>query len=309
MDMQINRKIGVTPASERRSDAVSAVMATSHFAIVFGAVYFAAWTGPGWSTVACWLWFGILGHGFHQLLHECAHKLTFRNVKLNEALAHWLVAPLYLADFDAFRHRHFAHHRDLGYDADPKYTYRTDIRGGRFIGLLLSMLTMSGAIRKAFLQVGEKSGASSDSTRTAALRTLVVQPIFVLSVIIAARLGHPESWQSTAVSAAVAYLFVYLYGVAALTVLVATLRGIAEHRTTGEVETVEGTAALRNFTHNRLDWIIFGTYGFTDHATHHRYPSMPSYLLPALTRQLSTTDPSLAPVGTHTAVLTRLITN
>ena len=32
-----------------------------------------------------------------------------------------------------------------------------DMRRGRFVGLLVSMLTLSGAARKAFLQVGGRS--------------------------------------------------------------------------------------------------------------------------------------------------------
>ena len=293
--------------TERRSDAVSALSVAAHFAIVYVAVYFAAWRGPGWWIVPCWLWFGILGHGFHQLLHECAHKLTFRTAWANDALAHWLVAPLYLADFDAFRARHFMHHRSLGGDGDPKYTYRIDIRGLRFLGLVTSMLTLSGAIRKALLQVGSNSGASSESTRAAALRVVIVQPIFCLSILLVARAGHPEDWNAALLAAALAYFFVYLYGVAALTVMVATLRGIAEHRASEADPALEGTAALRNFKHARLDWLVFGTYGFTDHATHHRYPALPSYRLPEVSAVLAANEPEMKPVGTHIAIIARLI--
>jgi fatty acid desaturase len=308
MASHIKRKTGVDVAAERRSDAVSAAMVAGHFMIVFAAVYYAAWAGLGWSTVVCWLWFGILGHGFHQLLHECAHRLTFRNVRWNEGLARWLVAPLYLADFQAFRERHFLHHRELGYDGDPKYTYRTDVRGTRFARLIVSMLTMSGAIRKALLQVGATSGATRESTRRAALAIAIVQPVFAVSILAVARIGHPGDWGAALWAAAGAYFFVYLYGVAALTVLVATLRGIAEHRATGHDEVTVGAAALRNFSHHTLDWLIFGTYGFTDHATHHRYPGVPSYLLPAISERLATTDSTLAPVGTHMRILARLVT-
>ncbi len=292
---------------ERRSDLVSVLAVTGHFAIVYAAVYFAAWYGPGWSTIPLWLWFGILGHGYHQLLHECAHKLTFREPSWNDRLARWFVAPLYLADFEAFRARHFMHHRELGLEGDPKYTYRTDVRGGLFVRLLVSMLTMRGAVRKAALQVGEKSGATEGSTRRAVVAILIVQPIFALSVLGAAWLGHRGDWQATLWSAAVAYFFVYLYGVGSLTVMVATLRGIAEHRAGTSDPSAVGIAALRNFTHQPLDWLVFGTYGFTDHATHHRYPAVPSYLLPEVTEQLAAAEPEFQPVGTHAHILAQLI--
>lgn len=290
----------------QRSDARSAFTIAVHFGAVFSAVYLAAWMGPGWSTVACWLWFGIVGHGFHLVLHECAHKLAFVDARRNERLAHWLVAPLYFADFEAFRRRHWKHHREFGTAGDPKYAYRIDIRGTHLPRLLLAMLTMVGATRKAALQIGSRSEASSDSTRRAAMALAVVQPVFALTIVIAARIGHPDDWWTVLWAAGVAYVGVYLYGVAGLTVLMATLRAIAEHRPTGGDAVLVGEAALRNFSHHAIDRLLFGAYGFADHATHHRYPTVQSYLLPELTRRLVTRDPTLAPVGTHVAVLARL---
>lgn len=104
-----------------------------------------------------------------------------------------------------------------------------------------------------------------------------------------------------------AYGVVYLYGLGSLTVCMTTLRGIAEHRRAAGDRRTEGHAALRNFTHGPLDRLFFGAYGFADHATHHAYPAVPCYLLPALTRTLAAADPALAPVGGHIAALTRLV--
>jgi fatty acid desaturase len=299
------------PATEmpvrRRSDVRSALAAGAHFAVVFAPVYLTAWSGPVWLTVGCWLWFGVLSHGFHQLLHECAHLLTFREPRRNELLARWLLAPLYFADFDAFRRRHWRHHRELGQPGDPKYTYRIDIAGRRFVGLLVSMLTLSGAARKAFLQVGGRSEATGESIRRSLIAFAVVQAVFAATVVAAARLGHPGDWNATLLAAAVAYGFVYAYGVMSLTVWVTTLRAITEHRRTGSDANVCGEAALRNFSPGALDRLIFGAYGFTDHATHHRHPAVPSYLLPELTRRLAPFDPSLVPVGTRMGVIKQLV--
>jgi fatty acid desaturase len=291
----------------RRSDAGSALAAGAHFAVVFAPIYLTAWTGPAWSTVGCWLWFGILSHGFHQLLHECAHLLTFRDPRRNEMLARWLVAPLYFADFDAFRRRHWRHHREIGQAGDPKYTYRIDIEGRRFLDLLVSMLTLSGAARKAFLQVGGRSEATSESIRRSLVAFAVVQTVFAATIVLAARVAHPGDWKATLLAAGVAYGFVYAYGVMSLTVWVTTLRAISEHRPTGGDPNVIGEAALRNFSPGLVDLLVFGAYGFTDHATHHRHPAVPSYRLPELTRRLAPFDPTLAPVGSRMAVLKELV--
>jgi fatty acid desaturase len=296
------------PQSNRlRSDAASAAVYGAHVFAVFAPVYIAAWFGPGWSTVLCWLWFGILSHGLLLLLHECIHKLAFRRVDRNERLARWLLAPLFVADFDAFRRRHWAHHRQLGLEGDPKYTYRIDIGGIGAVRLLLANLTGISAVRKFRHQVGAPGEATRDSAIRALLITLIVQPLFVLTIAAVAYLGHPHDWTATFTATIVAYAFVYGYGLASLTDLVHTLRGIAEHRRASGDLLVEHDAALRNFTHNPVDRLIFGTYGFADHATHHRFPAVPGYQLPALTRELMAAEPVYRPVGSHFATLVRLV--
>ena len=90
-----------------------------------------------------------------------------------------------------------------------------------------------------------------------------MQAVFAATVVAAARLGHPGDWKATLLAAAVAYGFVYAYGVMSLTVWVTTLRAITEHRRTGSDANVCGEAALRNFSPGALDRLIFGAYGFT----------------------------------------------
>ncbi|HVU05125.1 MAG TPA: fatty acid desaturase [Polyangiaceae bacterium] len=290
----------------RRSDARTALVVSGHFLLTFAPIWIAAWARLGWWTLGCWLWFGLLAHGFHLVLHELIHKLLFQRVRWNEWLAHWVIAPLFFADFEAFRRRHWAHHRMVGTNEDPKYTYRIDIGGWRFISLAVSMLTVVGAARKFSLQVGDQGGGSSGSRRRAMVAVSCVQFGMVASVVGAARLGHPENWLTTGISAAAAYGFVYMYGIAGLTVWMTTLRGIAEHRPSGPGDLMERDAALRNFTHGTIERLLFGAYGFSDHATHHRHPAVPCSLLHELTTQLAAEDATLAPVGSHFSVLSRL---
>jgi fatty acid desaturase len=135
----------------------------------------------------------------------------------------------------------------------------------------------------------------------------VVQTVFAATIVLAARVAHPGDWKATLLAAGVAYGFVYAYGVMSLTVWVTTLRAISEHRPTGGDPNVIGEAALRNFSPGLVDLLVFGAYGFTDHATHHRHPAVPSYRLPELTRRLAPFDPTLAPVGSRMAVLKELV--
>jgi fatty acid desaturase len=290
-----------------RSDLRTLGIVTGHLGFVFAPMYVAAAMGPGWSTLACWLWIGLLSHGALLILHECAHKLLFRNVRFNEFLAVWIVSPLFLADFEAFRRRHWAHHRELGLPEDPKYTYRMDISGWRVLRLGISSLLLVEAVRRTLYQTGERSEKTGSSSRRTLLATACVQATLAGSLLGVAWTTHDGSPAAALLSAGVAYGFVYLYGLASLGVLVHALRGIIEHRPCQPGEVRENDAALRNFSEGRLERLVFGTYGFTEHATHHAFPGVPYYRLLEVTRRARASDPALASVGSHTAVLARLV--
>ena len=83
-----------------------------------------------------------------------------------------------------------------------------------------------------------------------------------------------------------AWLVVYQYGVASLTVFMATLRAIAEHQVDAQAPVVTGRAALRNFRDNPLSRLLLGAYGFSEHASHHLNPQVPSYRLTGATQDL-----------------------
>lgn len=291
-------------ADARRADVASLAIYAGHVAAVIAPIYIAAWTGIGWHLLACWLWFGVLAHGLLLLLHECIHKLAFRNATWNEALAYAL-SPLFLTDFAAFRGRHWAHHRALGTAQDPKYTYRVEIRGPAVLRLVVRSLLLQEGAAKMKLQT--TAAANGGLRPLAALWIAVVQAGFLGTIALCAYWGHPAAPSAAVMAAAAAYLFVYGYGMASLTPLVHTLRGIAEHQPCDPGDVVVGDAALRNFSPGLIERCIWGAYGFVDHATHHAFPAIPAYLLPSVTRDAMPHDPSLRPVGTHTQVLARII--
>jgi len=291
----------------RRPDVVTLAAVALHFGVFVAPVYLAAAWGFGWWTPLLWLWYGLLAHGVLLVLHEMCHKLLLRNVGLNEFLGRWLLGPFFVSDFEAFRRRHLAHHRELGEAGDPKYTYRMDISGWRFVAFVLGALTLASGIRRVFYQAGEQSGATPESSRQALLGVVIVQGGFALSLLGAARITHPGSWLDAGVAALGAFVVVHLYGLASLGVLIHALRGIVDHRPCFEGEPREGDAALRNLRDGFAEHWIFGCYGFAEHATHHHYPGVPYYRLAEVTRQRVGTVAGLEPVGGHLFVLWRLI--
>lgn len=291
----------------RRTDTLSAACVAIHCIVVFAPVYLAAYLGPGWWTPMCWAWFGILGHGLLLLLHECIHRLTFRRTWANEALAYCVLAPLFLTDFAALRARHWAHHRHLGGPADPKRTYRESVRGWRIAWLVLETLLLVGAARKARLQAGEQSEVTPTSRRNTIVGIAVVQGLFAASLLATARWSRGHDWRAILTATGVAYFGVYVYGVASWTVLLHTLRGVAEHQPLDPAEVRHGEAAVRNFEGGLAERWVWGPYGFVEHATHHRHPALPAYALARVTRSLATRDQTLRPAGSHFTVLWRLV--
>lgn len=295
---------------DRRPDSISAIVLLAHFFILLFPVYWAAATGPGWHIVLAWLWFGLLAQGALLSLHEAAHKLIFRSVAANEFFAHWLIAPLFFADFDAFRQRHWQHHRKLGEDGDPKYTYRMNISGWRFFIFFLSTITLIEAVRRTIYQAGQKSGSTAESGKKALIALVVTQSAFGLSLASVALVSHPGDIWSAFLSLFLAYGVVYVYGLASLGAFIIALRGIVEHQPRFEGEPMMHGAALRNFENGFIGKWIFAPYGFDDHATHHMNPGVPYYCLPEATESLKAGDYQglyVAPVGSHFQVLCRIV--
>ncbi len=294
------------PWAERRRDTVSWALAATHLTLVFAAVPVAAALGPSPAVVVLFLWFGLTMSGLLNLMHECAHRLAFRRRASNDLVGRWVLGPLTLADFDAYRQRHWAHHKNLGLDTDTKDAYLVELGGGAAARLLLRCLTLREAARKVTHQGVAPAGDEHPvATGRALARTAAVQAVLAGGVLAVAAAAH-EGTGEVLTAAAVAYGFVYLYGLGSLTVFVSILRAIAEHQTGDDDTLDEGRAALRNFRTGPVSRLVFGSYGFSDHGTHHRRPSVPHYRLPAVTAALAADEPALLPDAGYLATLRRL---
>ncbi len=291
---------------ERRSDTVSWAVTVGHVALVFSAVPAAAALGPSPAGIALWLWFGLTMNSLLNLMHESAHRLAFRRRASNDLVGRWILGPLALADFDAYRQRHWAHHKNLGLETDTKDAYLVELGGSGTVRLLLRCLGLREAGRKLAHQGVAPAGEEHPVARGPALaRTAVVQAV-VAGVALAVAAAAHDGTGAVVTAALVAYGFVYLYGLASLTVFAATLRAIAEHQTGADDALDEGRAALRNFRSGPLSRLVFGSYGFSDHATHHRRPSVPHYRLAEVTAALAADEPALRPATGYVATLRRL---
>jgi fatty acid desaturase len=77
-------------------------------AIVVGAVWIDRW----YTWIAAFLLMGRAHAQFAALMHEAAHRLLFRNRKINDFVGRWLLGFPSFTPTDAYRRGHMAHHRD-----------------------------------------------------------------------------------------------------------------------------------------------------------------------------------------------------
>jgi fatty acid desaturase len=285
LDMRLNK----------RSDLVSGAVITLHLAFIFAPVYLSSWLGFGPLWLLFWFWFGVSNNALLNLMHETAHLHVFHSRAAASWLGHWLLGPLMFVDFDRYRELHWAHHRNLGRDGDPKYSYTIDIRGRRSLAFLLRSLTLGEALRKVrYVHLGSEGSQAKAPVRASRAwlaRTALVQAVFGGSLVLVSR----EPLLFALLDAALAYGFIYIYGTLSLTIMMANLRAIAEHQIGDEQAEISGRAALRNLRSNALTRLIFGAYGFAEHASHHHNPAIPYYLLPSEIERAASAAPGLRP--------------
>ncbi len=122
------RAIPVRPLRDelrRIPTARNVVIVVMALAQTFGVVVAAAVIDRWWAWLLAFLLMGR-GHCLLNILgHEAAHRLLFRNRRVNDAVGRWLLAYPTLQAFNAYRRAHFAHHRDeMGPDEPDLALYR-----------------------------------------------------------------------------------------------------------------------------------------------------------------------------------------
>jgi fatty acid desaturase len=89
----------------------NALSVVSTYAQTIGLIVFAVWAGP-------WVWLPVIvlmgrAHAqFASLMHEAAHRLLFRNKRMNDLVGRWLIGYPAFTNTDAYRRVHMAHHRE-----------------------------------------------------------------------------------------------------------------------------------------------------------------------------------------------------
>jgi fatty acid desaturase len=196
---------------------------------------------------------GWLQYVLIQAMHEACHQL--RSGLGNHLAAVLLFYAIGLTR--AYRRIHFAHHAHFNSFDDPDYpAYHAFPRSrGELLGTLLrhaSGLAVAQQLREQNVGETGQSHPSHPADR-------VGMPLVQLGILGA----------FSALSSPLDYGFFWLIPLITVTKVLGYLRILAEH---GDPH---GVAAIRSFRCNPLAGAILGPYGFTRHAEHHAWASVP----------------------------------
>lgn len=234
--------------------------------------------GVAWAAIHLSTWwayaiaFVLVGRG-HMLLnvlgHEAAHRLLFRDRRMNDFVGRWLLSSLSLTPFESYRRAHLAHHRDpLGEDEPDLALY---------LGYPVPPSTLRRRLRRDALFV---SGAKILRSLIRAWGRPEARPILVriavVQTVIAAGFATAGAW--------CAYPLLWVAPWASVWRVLNRLRALAEHAG------LEASADQRQVTHvvrqtvlARL-WLVPYNTGY--HLAHHIDMGIPFRNLPKLHREL-----------------------
>lgn len=239
----------------------------STVAIFWGAVW---WNHPvGW--IVAFLLMGAQNARFAILMHEAAHRLLFRNRRLNDFVGRWFLGFPVFAPTDLYRRGHMAHHRDeFGPDEPdiPLYAGYPIGRDSMRRKLTRDVLGLTGIKLLRGLFRGLR--VSDTKIRRQAWSILAVQ-LVLLGICVA--WGHP--W---------VYLLLWLLPHLTAWRVINRLRSIAEH---GGMQRSDDR---RETTHSvRQSWLArfwMVPYNTGWHLAHHVDSGIPFRSLPRYHREL-----------------------
>jgi fatty acid desaturase len=235
-----------------------------------GLMVLAVWLDNVFVWFAVFLLMGRAHAQFAALMHEAAHRLLFRNRKVNDWVGRWLLAYPSFTPIDLYRRGHMAHHREeFGPDEPDIPLYR---------GYPISSASLRRKlVRDATGQTGWKlfrglvrAVREPGAAGTQARRIVVVQLVLIA---ISIAVGHP-------------WVYWLLWFAPYLTVwrVINRLRAIAEHGG------MQRSRDRRETTHTvKQSWVarfVLVPFNIGWHLAHHVDSGVPMRNLPAFHAEL-----------------------
>jgi len=236
-------------------------------AIVVAAVYF----DNSFVWIAAFLLMGRVHAQFAALMHEAAHRLLFRNRRINDFVGRWLLGFPAFTPIDSYRRGHMAHHREEFAPDEPDIPLYRGYPITR--ASLRRKLTRDAEGRtgwKLFKGLLRAVRSTDDSFRFQA-RAIVGCQLVLIAIGIA--LGHPF-----------AYFILWLAPYLTVWRVINRLRAIAEHG--GMQQSKDRRLTTHSVKQSPVARFALVPYHIGWHLAHHVDAGVPMANLPKLHREL-----------------------
>jgi fatty acid desaturase len=194
----------------------NAIAVASVYAETIGIIVAAVWIDNIFVWALAFVLMGRAHARFAALMHEAAHRLLFRNRRVNDWVGRWLLGFPAFTPVDLYRRGHMAHHRDeFGPDEPDIPLYRGYPIGRASMRRKLTRDATGRTGWKLFVGLLRAVRATDSAVRSQA-RSIVAMQLLLIAVGVA--LGHP-------------WVYFLLWFAPYLTVwrVINRLRSIAEH--------------------------------------------------------------------------------
>jgi fatty acid desaturase len=223
-----------------------------------------------WVQIPCWIVIGFVLHGFGILMHEGAHRSLFRTPWLDRVVGFLCGLPV-MFSCSSYRATHMLHHQfeNTARDPDnmahhfPNPVARAVLYYAWFVigmPLYILVLTFTGPFR---------------ARRAKEKLACVVEPVLIIAFYVTLfTLSGRYGWGEVVANA---------WGWALpFAVLIANLRGLAEHTQLWHSEPPDPLQSTRSLESNRFISFFFNNQNY--HLEHHLYPGIPWNHLPKVHR-------------------------
>jgi len=251
----------------RNAFAVAAVYAQT-IAIVVLAVHFDNWL----VWIAAFILMGRALAQFTALMHEAAHRLLFRDRKVNDFVGRWLLGFPAFRSIDAYRRGHMAHHRDEYTPDDADLAGIVVAPATEDVPRRLLVTGVTGrAAHRFFLRSLLGTVRSDNKQLRSRGRAVVVTQLLLIAIGVA--LHHP--W---------VYFVLWLGPYLTIWRVINRLRAIAEHGGTERAD--DGTLLTPMVVQSLPARFFIVPFHLGWHHAHHADPGVPMAQLPRLHSEL-----------------------
>jgi fatty acid desaturase len=249
----------------------NAVSVVSVYVQTVGIIWIAIRLNNPVAWIAAFLLMGRAHAQFAALMHEAAHRLLFRNRRINDWTGRWLLGFPAFTPIDLYRRGHMNHHRDEFGPNEPDIPLYRGYPIGRDSLRRKLVRDATGQTGVKLLKGLVRGVASSEPTVRNQARRIVAVQLALIAVGVA--VGHPWIW-----------LLLWLLPHLTVWRVINRLRSIAEHGG------MERSSDRRNTTHSvrQSPWCRFALvpYRIGWHLAHHVDSGIPMHNLPRFHRAL-----------------------